>query len=57
MNTTEEKLYLVGMALISAAIIFIAWGHDTPIFNFALVFGGVLLGHVLTEVLNEKEEG
>jgi hypothetical protein len=58
-NTITEKAYLVGTTIIAMTIIYISWGFDAPMGNFALVFGGSLLGHVLTEVLNaeEKEEG
>ena len=52
----EEKVYLVALTLICTAIIYLAWGYDAPMGNFALVFGGLLLGHVLTEALNTKEE-
>jgi hypothetical protein len=55
MNKSTILTY-IGQTLIATAIIFVAWGHDEPIFNFALVFGGILLGHVLTEVLNFAEE-
>ena len=40
---------------ISVAIILLAWGNDGPIFDFALVVGGLLLGHALTEALNFVE--
>jgi hypothetical protein len=52
----EDRIYLVAMALISTALIYLAWGYDAPIGNFALVFGGLLFGHILTETLNEGEE-
>ena len=52
----EDKVYLVAMTLISSAIIYLSWGFDAPIGDFALTFGGVLLGHVITEVLNDAEE-
>ena len=45
-------ILMVSQALIASLVIFIAWGLDAPIGNFALVFGGFLLGHVLTEALN-----
>lgn len=48
-------ILMVSQALIAALTIHIAWGLDAPIGNFALVFGGFLLGHVLTEALNAVE--
>jgi hypothetical protein len=61
MNTVADKAYILGVAIISTAIIYISWGHDAPLANFALVVGGLFLGHVLTIVLDdtgtEKEEG
>ena len=54
-TTTLEKAYILGMTIIAVSIIYLAWGHDEPIYNFALCFGGALLGHVITEVLNEEE--
>jgi len=55
-NALHHAVYLVGMTLISTAIIYLSWGNDAPIYNFALTFGGVLLGHVLTEALNTNDE-
>jgi len=49
-------ILMISQALIASLIIFIAWGLDAPIGNFALVFGGLLLGHVLTEALNFVED-
>ena len=59
MNTVADKAYLFGMAIISTTTIYFAWGHDAPLANFALVMGGLFLGHALTIVLDhtEKEEG
>jgi hypothetical protein len=51
----EDKVYLVAMTLISTAIIYLAWGYDAPMGDFALTFGGMLLGHVLTIVLDDRE--
>ena len=48
-------LMRITQSIISVLTISIAWGHDEPIYNFALVFAGFLLGHVLTEVLNEVD--
>jgi hypothetical protein len=41
--------------LIATLLVYISWGHDEPIYNFALVFGGLLFGHILTETLNYVE--
>jgi len=51
----EDKVYLVFMALISTAIIYLSWGYDAPLGNFALCFGGCLLGHVLTIALEDTD--
>lgn len=55
MNKTTALL-IIAQGFISAAIIFLAWGNDSPMCNFALVFGGLLLGHALTEALNFVDE-
>ena len=52
---TQIQLMRITQAIIAALTIYIAWGHDEPIYNFALCFAGFLLGHVLTEVLNELD--
>jgi hypothetical protein len=54
--TPTTAILTVVQGFISAAIIFLAWGNDSPMCNFALVFGGLLLGHILTETLNEEGE-
>jgi hypothetical protein len=46
----------ITQTLIASLLIYISWGHDEPIYNFALVCGGLFLGHVLTLVLNFVEE-
>lgn len=53
----EEKIYTLAMTLISSAIIYLAWGYDAPMGDFALTFGGMLLGHTITEALNVTKEG
>jgi hypothetical protein len=53
--TKQLALLHITQAIIAVSIIFISWGFDAPIHNFALVFGGFLLGHVLTEALNFVE--
>ena len=55
-NTIIEKVYLVSMTIIALSIIYISWGFDAPMGDFAIAFGGALLGHVVTEVLNEGDE-
>jgi hypothetical protein len=52
-----ERAYLVGMTIISISTIYLSWGSDSPMGNFGLLVGGMFMGHVLTDVLNEKEEG
>jgi hypothetical protein len=51
----HEKAYIVGVTSIALSIIYLSWGFDSPICNFAICFGGVLLGHVITEILNTQE--
>jgi hypothetical protein len=51
----STTLMRITQSIISVLTISIAWGHDEPIYSFALVFAGFLLGHVLTEVLNEVD--
>lgn len=53
----QDKLLLIAQTLIATALVFFAWGMDAPIYNFALCFGGFLFGHVLTLVLEDREEG
>ena len=56
-KATDKSITLmrITQSIISVLTITIAWGHDEPIYNFALIVAGLLLGHVLTEVLNEVE--
>ena len=54
-NSVFHSAYLVGMTIIALTIIYLSWGFDAPIGNFAICFGGCLLGHVVTEILNETE--
>ena len=53
--TPTTALLMIAQTIIASCIIFIAWGLDAPIGNFALVFGGLLLGHTMTEALNFVE--
>ena len=52
---TQIQLMRIVQSIVATLIIYISWGHDEPIYNFALVVGGLLIGHVLTEVLNEVD--
>ena len=52
----QDKLLLTAQTIISTLTIFISWGMDAPIYNFGLCFGGFLLGHVLTLVLEDTGE-
>ena len=52
-NAVTHSAYLVGMTIIALTIIYLSWGYDAPILNFAICFGGAVLGHVITEILNE----
>ena len=54
-SSVFHSAYLVGMTIIALTIIYLSWGFDAPIGNFAICFGGCLLGHVVTEILNENE--
>lgn len=54
-NSVTHSAYLVGMTIIALCIIYISWGFDAPLGNFAICFGGALLGHVATEIMNETE--
>jgi len=50
-------MYNVLMTLIGGAIVVLGWDSENAVivYQFALVFGGMVLGHVLTEVLNFLE--
>jgi hypothetical protein len=56
-----QALLYVTQSIIATLLIYTSWGRDEPIYNFALVCGGLFLGHVLTETLNyadnDEEEG
>lgn len=51
----QIQLMRITQSIIATLTIYISWGHDEPIYNFALVVGGLFIGHVLTEVLNELD--
>lgn len=50
-------MYHVLMSLIGFACIVLGWDsiNGVPLFQLSIVFGGMVLGHVLTEALNEEE--
>ena len=51
-------MYHVLMALIGFACIVLGWDSidGVPLFQLCIIFGGAVLGHVLTLVLDEVEE-
>ena len=51
-------MYHVLMSLIGFACIVLGWDSidGVPLFQLSIVFGGMVLGHVLTMVLEDKEE-
>jgi vancomycin permeability regulator SanA len=53
-----SAFYNFAMALIGFACITLGWDsiNGVPLFQLALVFGGAVIGHVLTEALNQPEE-
>ena len=55
-NSVTHSAYLVGMTIIALTIIYVSWGFDAPLANFALVVGGLFLGHILTLVLDDTGE-
>lgn len=57
MSTVTDKAYILGMTIISLTIIYLSWGFDAPLGNFAIMFGGILLGHVMTLVLDDTVTG
>jgi lipoprotein signal peptidase len=58
MKDTTHAVYFVGLTIIAMLTIYFAWDREdgVPMMQFALVFGGALLGHITTEVLNATEE-
>lgn len=50
-------MYHVLMALIGFACVVLGWDsiNAVPLYQLSILFGGVVLGHVLTEALNEVE--
>ena len=56
MQNVTERAYILGIGITAVSIIYLAWGMEAPIHNFALVFGGCLLGHVLTIVLDDTTD-
>ena len=58
MRDTTHAVYFVGVTIIAMLSIYFAGDREdgVPMMQFALVFGGALLGHIITEVLNATEE-
>lgn len=56
-EATTNRVYLIGQTLMASALLYAGWDKDSgiPVMQLALVFGGLLLGHVMTEALNDKE--
>lgn len=54
----ESNMYHVLMALIGFACIVLGWDSidGVPLFQLCIIFGGAVLGHVLTLVLEDTEE-
>lgn len=53
---TEYNLLNIANTLMACAFFSIGFNGDGLLHKLALIMGGVLIGHVLTEVLNMKEE-
>lgn len=51
------KLYYFVMGVMATTLISLGWDSTDAVslFQLALIFGGVLLGHIATELLNTKE--
>jgi len=49
-------MYYVLMSLASAAFLFVGFTYSDgiPLWDFVIAIGGVYLGHVVTEALNDK---
>lgn len=45
---------VVLMTVLSITLIVFGWGSDGWLFQMALIFGGIFMGYVLTEVLNAE---
>ena len=58
MRTLTDKAYILGMGIIATSIMYLGWDSENavPVFQFALAFGGFLLGHVLTIVLDDTTD-
>jgi hypothetical protein len=58
MRTLTDKAYIAGATLIASITIYLAWDRENgiPMMQFALTFGGCLLGHVLTIVLDDTTD-
>ena len=49
---------LLLMAIIATLALIVGWDKEfgVPLLQLALVFGGVLIGHVVTDVLNRESD-
>jgi hypothetical protein len=58
MKDATHTAYFIGLTIIAMLTIYFGWDREDgiPMMQFALVFGGALLGHIITEVLNATEE-
>ena len=58
MRDTTHAVYFVGLTIIAMLTVYFGWDSEfgIPLLQFALVVGGALLGHIITEVLNATEE-
>ena len=54
----DRNLYFVLMTLIGSACVFLGWDSENAVilYQLSILMGGALLGHVLTEVLNQGED-
>ena len=53
-----RNMYFILMTLIGTACVVLGWDSENAVilYQFAILVGGMLLGHVLTEALNQPEE-
>ena len=54
----DRNLYFVLMAMIGVACVFLGWDSENAVilYQVAILIGGAVIGHVLTEVLNESNQ-
>lgn len=53
----ESKMYYVVMTAIGFSLVVLGWDsiNAVGVYQLAILFGGAVLGHVLTEALNHDE--